>query len=125
MTITPDTRPIEIENLKPFADYMMYKCVPQDKPAVEMTFAEMRQDQPTWNVDSMIRGMAHLSALAGKQKVMYDVYAPEECADDPEKRDVKVFFLPADRQPSDKPFVLLISGLSHFFLFQSFLFNFF
>ena len=110
MTITPDTRPIEIENLKPFADYMMYKCVPQDKPAVEMTFAEMWQDQPTWNVDSMIRGMAHLSAQAGKQQVMYDVYAPEECADDPEKRDVKVFFLPADRQPSDKPFVLLISG---------------
>ena len=84
----------------------MYKCVPQDKP----TFAEMQQDQPTWNVSSMIRGMEHLCALAGKQEIMYDVYAPEDCGDDPEKQDVKVFFLPAEGQPSDKPFVLLIAG---------------
>ena len=26
---------------------------------------------------------------------MYDVYTQEECADDPEKEDVKLFFLPA------------------------------
>ena len=41
---------------------------------------------------------------------MYDVYSPEECGDDPDKRDVKLFYLPADEQPSDKPFMLLLSG---------------
>lgn len=110
MKITADTRPAEIEVLRPFSKYLMYKCVPIDKPAVEMTFAEMQKDQPTWDTDSMIRGMEHLCEVAAAQKVMYDVYTPEECTDDPEKQDVKLFFLPAKHQPSDKPFVLLISG---------------
>lgn len=110
MKITADTRPADIESLKPYKDYLMYKVIPQDQPAVEMTLAEMQKDQPTWNIGSMIRGLEHLDAIASKQNVMFDVYQPEECADDPEKRDVKVFFLPADQQPSEKPFVLLIAG---------------
>lgn len=52
MKITADTRPAEIEVLRPFSKYLMYKCVPIDKPAVEMTFAEMQKDQPTWDTDS-------------------------------------------------------------------------
>lgn len=110
MNITPDTRPVDIENLVPFADYLMYKCVPVDRPAVEMTFAEMHENQPTWDVDSMIRGMARLSEVAGQRRVMYDVYSEEECADDPEKKDIKLFFLPADAQPSDKPFIICVAG---------------
>ena len=108
--ITKDTRPVDIENLAPFADYLMYKCVPVDKPAVEMTFAEMNKEQPTWDVDSMIRGMKRLSEVAGTRKVMYDVYSDEECADDPEKKDIKVFFLPAQVQPSNKPFIICVAG---------------
>ena len=108
--ITKDTRPIDIENLAPFADYLMYKCVPADKPAVQMTFAEMNRVQPTWNVDSMIRGMAHLSEVARRRKVMYDVYSGAECLEDAEKKDIKVFFLPADTQPSEKPFIICVAG---------------
>lgn len=108
--ITKDTKPIDIENLTPFADYLMYKCVPEDKPAIRMTFAEMNRVQPAWNVDSMIRGMTHLSQLAGKRKVMYDVYSEAECLEDVEKKDVKVFFLPAERQPSEKPFIVCVAG---------------
>lgn len=108
--ITADTRPADIEVLKPFLKFLMYKCVPVDKPAVEMTFQEMHENQPTWDVDSMIRGMEHLCEIAEKQQVMYDVYRPEECEDDSDKEDVKVFFLPAQEQPSDKPFVILVSG---------------
>lgn len=108
--ITANTRPVDIEVLKPFSQYLMYKCVPVDRPAAEMTFQEMHQEQPTWDVDSMIRGMKNLCEIAEKQQVMYDVYQPEECEEDPEKADVKIFFLPAKEQPSDKPFVILISG---------------
>lgn len=109
-TITADTRPADLEVLKPYLKYLMYKCVPVDRPAVEMTFEEMHENQPTWDVDSMIRGTKHLCEIAEKQQVMYDVYQPKECEEDPDKADVKVFFLPAKKQPSDKPFVILTSG---------------
>lgn len=108
--ITSKMRPIDIENLKPYADYLMYKCVPVDKPAVEMTFEELKENQPTWNIDSMIYGMEHLSNLAGKQKIMFDVYSQEECEETPEKKDIKVFFLPANKQPSEKPFIICVAG---------------
>lgn len=108
--ITADTKPVDIEELKPYADYLMYKCVPADRPAVEMTFAEMNKDQPTWNVDSMIRGMERLREAAKERKVMYDVYTEQECGDDPEKRDIKLFFLPSKVQPSDKPFIICVAG---------------
>ena len=108
--ITKDTKPAEIEALKPYAKYLMYKCVPVDKPAVEMSFEEMNREQPTWNVDSMIRGMERLTALAENGNIMYDVYTPEECTEDPEKADVKLLYMPAEKQPSDKPFVIAVSG---------------
>lgn len=110
MKITADTRPIDIEGLKPYADYLMYRCKLADRPAVEMTFAEMRKEQPTWNVESMIRGLEHLRKVAAQRRVMYDVYPEEACADDPEKRDIKLFFLPASQQPSNKPFIICVSG---------------
>lgn len=121
--ILANTKPSDIETLKPYLKYLMYKCVPADRPAVEMTYAEMHEDQPTWNVDSMIRGTKHLCEIAEKQQIMYDVYTQEECADDPEKEDVKLFFLPAAHTSAisadsesvgtsgkEKPFVILISG---------------
>lgn len=110
MKITADTRPSDVELLKPYLNYLMYKCVPVDKLAVEMTYAEMKAEQPTWDVDSMIRGTEHLCEIAAVRQVMYDVYSSEECAADPEKEDIKLFFLPAAQKPSDKPFVLLTAG---------------
>ena len=110
LKITADTRPVDIEELKPYADYLMYKCVPVDRPAVEMTFAEMNENQPTWNVDSMIRGMERLREVAKERKVMYDVYTEQECSDDPVKKDIKLFFLPSKVQPSDKPFIICVAG---------------
>lgn len=72
--ILANTKPSDIETLKPYLKYLMYKCVPADRPAVEMTYAEMHEDQPTWNVDSMIRGTKHLCEIAERQQIMYDVY---------------------------------------------------
>ena len=107
--LTADTRPVDIEECKPYAGYLMYKCMLGGRPAVEMSFAQMKQNQPTWNVDSMIRGMEHLREVAGVRQVMYDVYTEEECREDPEKRDIKLFYLPA-AVPSDKPFIICVAG---------------
>lgn len=109
--INGGTRIADIANLKSCAPYLMYKCVPHDRGAVEMTFDELHADQPTWEVASMVRGMEHLDSIAEKQQVMYGVYPEEECAKDPEKRDVKVFYLPADDGGvSGKPFVICVAG---------------
>lgn len=108
--ITAKTKPSEIEDLNNNAKYLMYKCVMRDKPAVDLTFDEMHEDQPSWNIESMISGAKRLAEIAGRQKVLYDVYEPEECEDDPEKEDVKVWFMPAKKNAPDKPFILSVSG---------------
>ena len=110
MKLTADTRPIDIEGLKPYAPYLMYKCVLADTPAVELTFAQMHENQPTWNVDSMIRGMERLLEAVSVREVMYDVYPERDCVDDPEKKDCKLFFLPAFSGSSDKPFIICVAG---------------
>ena len=110
MEITRDTRPVDVEVLKPYMNYLMYKCVPGEKPAVEMSYAEMNENEPTWNVDSMVAGTKRLAELAEQGNLMYDVYTPEECADDPEKADIKLLYMPAKQQPSEKPFIVAVSG---------------
>lgn len=110
MKITKDTRPVDIEELKPYIDRLMYKVVPIDKPAVEMTFAEMAKEQPTWNVSSMIRGAEHLREKATEGNLFYQTYSEADISEDSEKGDVGVFFLPADTQPSNKPFIICCSG---------------
>lgn len=110
MKITKDTRPVDIKELYPYKDLLMYKCVPVDVPAVEMTFAEMAHEQPTWNIPSMIRGMEHLREIAANGPLFHNVYSAEEIVEDPEKEAVGVFYLPAEEQPSDKPFIICCSG---------------
>lgn len=108
--ITRDTRPVEIESLKPYSKFLLYQCFQDGKSVAEMTFREIHDIFPTWDMDSMILGMEYLSKAAEKKNILYDVYSETECMRDPEKRDVKVFFLPAAEQPSDKPFIICASG---------------
>ena len=107
--ITAGTRPADIEYFSDIAPYIMYRCVPKDVPAVEMTFEEMHEDQPTWNVQSMIDGACHLRDIAGSRRILWDVYTEEEAEDDPEKREVKLLYLPADF-PTGKPFIVCVAG---------------
>lgn len=96
----------DIPELAPFADYLMYKYTDAGRPASEMSVEELCANQPTWDVDSMVRGLEHLRQVAATRRVFYNVYDGGE----DEKRDVKLFFLPAEHQPSDKPFVICVSG---------------
>lgn len=105
MKITADVRLRDIPELSAFADYLMYCYTDAGKPAAEMSINEMRLTQPTWDAESMVRGLQHLARQAASHRVLYDV-----CAEDPSRQDVKLFFLPAAQQPSDKPFILCVSG---------------
>ena len=110
MNFTADTRLDEIPNLKNYVDYLMYKYAIDGKPAGEMSVNEMTEVETGWHKESMLAGLDHFSKIAGKQELMLDVYAPKECEDDPEKEDVKLFYMPAESKTSDKPFVILIAG---------------
>lgn len=108
--IMGQTRLAEVDVLKESAKYLMYKCVMRGKPAVELSFQEMNEEQPSWDIGSMIYGIKRLTETAEKQKVLYDIYESAECLDDPEKKDVKLWFLPAAEGGSDKPFILSVAG---------------
>lgn len=110
MEITKDTKMAEVEILKPYVKYLMYKCIMEDKPAVELSFQEMHELQPTWNVKSMIRGIEHLCEEASKRQLLYPVYTAEECKEDPEKADVHLLYLPGKKKEQELPFVLLMAG---------------
>ena len=103
-----NTRLIDIPELAPFTDYLMYRF--GNSPVGEKTIAGLCADQPTWDADSMARGMERLCDAARARRVLYDVYPEDERREDPEKGDVKLFFLPALSQPSDKPFIICVSG---------------
>lgn len=108
--ITAKTRPDQIKLLQENAKYLMYKCIMKDKPAIELTLEEMHEEQASWAIDSMIHGLQRLEEVTGEQKVLYDVYSADECTDDAEQGDVKLWYLPAKGGQSDKPFILSLAG---------------
>ena len=110
MRITRDTRILDAEPLRPFARFLMYKVNLHGRPAEELSIGEMCEGQATWDADTMVRGANRLLTLAERGQVMWDVYPPEERGDDPEKADIKLLYMPAEQQPSDKPFVVGVSG---------------
>ena len=83
---TKETIPAEIPVLKDYADYLCYNCIPADKPASQMSLEELHQDQPSWDIASMIRGLNRLSEIAADGPCLYNVYTPDESSDCPEKK---------------------------------------
>ena len=108
---TKETIPAEIPVLKDYADYLCYNCIPADKPASQMSLEELHQDQPSWDIASMIRGLNRLSEIAADGPCLYNVYTPDESSDCPEKKDVKVWFMPTKgTSPSKSPWIISCVG---------------
>lgn len=114
--ITRSTIPEQIEALKPYAPYLMWGPSPAGAEPKYSSIQQLGENFPTWPLDSMIIGLERVAALAEQGPVLYDVYSPEEVAADPTRKDVKVWFLPACEQPSDKPFVLCYAGGAYQFV---------
>ena len=100
------TRLMDIPELTPFADYLMYEFTDAGRPATQMSVEELCANQPTWDADSMMRGLERLGRAAAGRRVLYDVYPGGEG----KKRDVKLFFLPVEGRPADRPFIICVSG---------------
>lgn len=107
--ITPLTKISEIEVLKPYEKYLIYKSGNLGMSVTELTFEEACKNQPSWNVTDMIWATEGLVRFAEEGNIMYDVYSEEECLEDKEKQDVKLFYFPT-KKPSNKPFVISMAG---------------
>ncbi len=108
---TEKTVPAEIPALKQYADYLCYNCTPIDKPASQMTLAELHENQPSWDIESMKRGLTRLTEIAENGPCLYDVYTPDECLEQPAKKDVRIWFMPAKGSAKpDTPWIVSCSG---------------
>ena len=82
-----------------------------DKPASQMTLAELHENQPSWDIESMKRGLTRLTEIAENGPCLYDVYTPDECLEQPAKKDVRIWFMPAKGSAKpDTPWIVSCSG---------------
>lgn len=110
-TVTVKSRPCEIESLKKYSKYLCYQAG-FEKPAVEYRLEELQEFFPAWSAKAEAAGLQRLAELAGKQEVLFDVYpqnADVQGEEDPQKRDVKLWYLPAEGE-AKKPFIILNAG---------------
>lgn len=108
--ITLDTRPVDIPALKPYSKWLIYKGETEGKADEELTLRENQATHANRNAESMRQGLIYLESQALQANLMYDVYPEEEWEAEPEKEDVKLFFLPAEDRDTDKPFILCAAG---------------
>lgn len=106
-TVTTASKPCEIESLKKYSKYLCYQGG-FEKPAVEYSLEELQKFIPAWNAKAEAAGLQRAAELAEQQEILFDVY-PKEEADDPQKQDVKLWYLPAQGDPK-KPFIILNAG---------------
>lgn len=60
---------------------------------------------------NMATGFERLLDVASRRQYYYNLYSEEECADDPEKKNINVVYLPSDDvAAADRPFILLVPG---------------
>lgn len=113
--ITVNTRCGEIEELKPYVDYLIYEPGKGGNPFKNQTFEELNQMTPSWNAEAMAEGVSRLRELVLQGQVVYRVYADEECEDDPQKRDVILFDFQAEEEQRKRnvPFVIMAAGGSY------------
>lgn len=106
--VTIHSKAGEIEALKPYRKYLCYQAG-FEKPVTEYTLEELQAMIPSWSAKGQASGLQRVTELAEKQEILFDVYAEAECVDDPQKRDVKIWYLPAQGE-AKKPFIILNAG---------------
>lgn len=111
--VTVTSKPCEIESLKKYSKYLCYQSE-FEKPAVEYNLEELQKILPSWNAKAEAKGLQRIAGLAAQQEVLFDVYPRSEVKDtdsedDPQKQDVKLWYLPAQGE-AKKPFIILNAG---------------
>lgn len=106
--VTIHSRAGEIESLKPYSKFLCYQAA-FEKPVTEYTLEELQGFISAWSAEAEAAGLQRAAELAEKQEILFDVYREEECGDDPQKKDVKLWYLPAQGEAKD-PFIILNAG---------------
>lgn len=113
--ITSETRLSEIftmPQLAPYAQYLLYSPEPPELPGNgrdEATLGSLAFIG--WSPDSIAGGLNFLlkAVEAGKAE-QYFVYKEEDCADDPQKKNVNVIRLMPETLDETRPYIVLCSG---------------
>lgn len=112
MELTKEITIREIRNIPEFAPVSRYLVGGPVDPL------EPNQDIPLgkWSkmerglADSVLSGFRRLYAVAQEGTYLYPIYSAEECAADPDKKDVNVVHFPAIGSGKDKPYVIVCAG---------------
>ena len=106
--VTIHSKAGEIEALKPYSKYLCYQAG-FEKPVTEYTLEELQAMVPAWSAKGQADGLQRAAELAKKQEILFDIYTEEEWEDDPQKKDVKIWYLPGLGEVK-KPFIILNAG---------------
>ena len=118
---TPFQKIYDLPEVKPLAPYFIWRHAPKTPLVGTTTLREKGSGSPNRDINAQCDGVNYLlSRLLRGDKVLYDVYSPEEVAEDPEKEPVKLMFFPPEKegagftekakQTEIKPFILLCPG---------------
>lgn len=99
----------KIEEFKDFSTLLMYNSYVGGLPATAQSFENLEKAIPAWKAESMITGMERLREQTLRGRAIFDVYEETEYGDDRQKEDVKIWFLPTEKE-SNKPFVIINAG---------------
>lgn len=98
MKLTIDSKIKDIwalPEIAPTAEYFIGGSREWYEKLSKFSFREIQAESPTWNAEAMRFGAERLIAIAKSNKpFFYDVYTDTETADDPRKKNVKLFHFP-------------------------------
>ena len=108
--ITADTYLNDFYNYKEFLPVMPY-LIGNGEPLFQvpgLTLKSLQLKQPSWNADDMAYGCNRLSKILKTRKVLFPVYNASEISLDPSKKEVNIFYFPAEN--SDGRFAVITAG---------------
>ena len=100
-----------IPELGAFSRYVMYTGGQGETPEqfAKMPIAGVKE--MGWSPEGIVNGLNFLiESLENGRAKPYRVYAPEECAEDPQKADVNVVRLEPEKPDPARPYIVLCSG---------------
>src|SRR5690554_6208147 len=109
--VSPKTKVREIyemSQLKEARLYLMGNGEDFFESSSNGTLQDIMDKHPTWNAHDIAYGLNRLIDIADtKDEYLYQVYSDAEIREEQDKKDVQLFYFPAD----DKgPFVILLAG---------------
>lgn len=110
--IQTDTRIGDIKEIQPFTEYLFYHDAGSYLDIKNETPAALHKMVDSWNEKSIVKGLRRLQEQAFTANLVYDVYPEEKCSEDNQKKNVKIFYLPAKTECKrvKSEYIILLAG---------------